>query len=100
MQAYIIIIAGIFATVLTRFIPFWIIKEKHLDHPILLSLSKFLPSASISLLIVYVYRNLSNTNSDFIPTILASISVITLHLIFKKSLISIVLGTIIYMIFI
>jgi len=100
MQAYTIIVAGILATILTRFIPFWIIKDKHLDHPILLSLSKFLPSASISLLLVYVYRSLSTTNSNFFPTILASLCVVFLHLIFKKSLISIVLGTIVYMLFI
>lgn len=100
MQSFLIILAGVIATIMVRFLPFWVIKDKHLNHPILMSLSKFLPAASISLLIVYVYRNVSFLSDDFYPTIIASLLVVLLHALFKNSLLSIVIGTLAYMLLI
>ncbi|MGB0175075.1 MAG: branched-chain amino acid transporter permease [Acholeplasmataceae bacterium] len=98
MNSYLILVAGISATMLTRFLPFIIVKARHLDHPLLMYLSKVLPTASISLLVVYVYRNLSLSEHTFYPTLVASGVVIFLHLTFKNSLLSMVLGTLVYMI--
>ena len=100
MNSYFILVAGISATMLTRFLPFIIFKARHLDHPLLMYLSKVLPAASISLLVIYVYRDLSLSAEAFYPTIIASGVVIFLHLTFKNSLLSMVLGTLVYMLLI
>ena len=100
MNSYLILVAGISATMLTRFLPFFIFKARHLEHPLLIYLSKVLPAASISLLVVYVYRHMSFGSNTFYPTLIASCVVILLHLSFKNSLVSMVLGTLVYMILI
>ena len=100
MNSYLILVAGISATMLTRFLPFFIFKARHLEHPLLIYLSKVLPAASISLLVVYVYRHMSFGSDTFYPTLIASGVVILLHLSFKNSLVSMVLGTLVYMILI
>lgn len=100
MTRVLIILAGVIATMLTRFLPFFIFKERHLHHPLIVYLSKVLPATSISLLVVYVYRDLSIQSDAFYPTLIASAVVIVLHLSFKNSLLSMVLGTIVYMLLI
>ena len=100
MSLYFILFAGMLATMLTRFLPFIIFSSSRSKHPNIMYLSRVLPSASMALLVVYVYRNLSLASETFNSTIIASVSVIILQLIFKNSLISMVIGTLIYMAFV
>ncbi|MGA0351459.1 MAG: branched-chain amino acid transporter permease [Acholeplasmataceae bacterium] len=100
MNNYFILIAGISATMITRFLPFVIFKAHHLNHPLLMYLTKVLPAASISLLVVYVYRHMSFGSNTLYPTLIASSVVILLHLSFKNSLVSMVFGTLVYMLLI
>lgn len=98
MNAYWILLAGMIATLATRFVPFLVFGGRHSKHPIVRYLGDVLPATSISLLVVYVFKDvdISQFNS-FIPTVVATLSVVSLHLTFKQNLISITGGTIVYM---
>lgn len=98
MTSLYILIAAIVATIITRFLPFVLLNGKHSEHPIIVYLGEVLPYASIGLLVVYA---LSGTKIFMYPYgIPEVITLIFIYLIHKKldnSLISIVGGTVVYM---
>jgi len=84
-------------TALIRFLPFIIFKNK--VSKVIEYLGKKLPYAIMAMLVVYCLKDTSITTlNSIIPAIVGVISVLVIHLYKKNILLSIVLGTTIYMV--
>ena len=86
-------------TCLTRAMPFLLFDRG--DHPpkIVLYLGRVLPPAIIAMLIVYCLKGVALTAYPFgIPELVGVAAVVIFHLAFRKMLLSIAGGTLIYMI--
>jgi branched-subunit amino acid transport protein AzlD len=96
-QALIIIAMMAAGTALTRFLPFVLFRKKTPN--VVLYLGKLLPPAAISLLVVYSLRDVSFAAAPFgLPEFISIAVVAALHIWKKNTLLSIVTGTIVYMI--
>ena len=83
-------------TLLTRALPFILFKDKH--YPLIDYLGTVLPYSIMAMLVVYCLKDVNLlTGNHGISEIIAVISVITLHLYKKNTLLSIIGGTLIYM---
>ncbi len=83
-------------TALTRFLPFMVFR-KHTPATIMY-LGKVLPYSIMGMLIVYCLRTVSIFDGNRgVPEVIAVASVVILHKLKHNSLISIVGGTVIYM---
>ena len=88
------VMAGI--TILIRFLPF-IVFRKHTPAPILY-LGEVLPYAIMGMLVVYCLKHVSFVNKPHgIPELIAVLSVVILHKWKHNTLLSIPVGTVIYM---
>ena len=86
-------------TFLTRALPFLLFGRGGEPPKVVLYLGKFLPPAVIAMLIVYCYRNMSFAAlSGWAPGIIAGLAVVILHVWKKNNMLSIVGGTILYMV--
>lgn len=87
-------------TMILRALPF--IALGHHDIPPLIDyIGKVLPPAIMVTLVVYCYKNVSFFDFyKFFPTLIATIVVIVLHIYKKNTIISVLVGTLVYMIFI
>ncbi len=95
-QIIIISIAAL-ATMLTRFLPFLIFKSGRRTPEFLTYIGKALPPAVFGLLVVYCLKNINVTASPYgLPELIGVAAVIVLHLAFRKMLLSIAGGTLIY----
>ena len=98
-QRIIIIAIVALTTMLTRFLPFIIFRSDRPTPVFLKYLSRALPPAVFGMLVVYCLKGISFTAPAFaLPEIIGVISVVVLHLCFRKMLVSIGVGTVIYMI--
>ncbi len=92
-------IIAMLATILTRALPFLLFSGKRKMPEALHALGRVLPPAMIGTLVVYCVRNTKWTNPSSVLTELISvIVVITLHLWKKNTVLSIVSGTVCYMV--
>ena len=99
VQILITVGAVVLGTMLTRFLPFLIFREDMETPKIIKYLGSALPPAVFALLVVYCLKGISLTAYPHgLPEIIAVISVIGIHLLFKQMLISIGAGTVIYMV--
>lgn len=95
-----VIIAMSVATLITRALPFYIFSDKA-DHPIIMYLGKYLPPIMMTLLVLYCLRGISLSAYPYGMPELISISVVAgMHLLFRHALLSIGLGTGLYMFFV
>lgn len=86
-------------TFLTRALPFLLFGRGGEPPKVVLYLGRFLPPAVIAMLIVYCYRSTSfATVSGWVPGLIAGLAVVILHIWKKNNMLSIVGGTILYMI--
>ena len=86
-------------TQLTRWLPFWLFPEKKQPPAVVAYLGKVLPPAMMGLLVVYCLKNVSFfAGSHGIPEIAASAVVVGLHVWKRNTLLSIAVGTVLYMI--
>lgn len=86
-------------TFLTRALPFVLFGRGDKPPRIILYLGKVLPPAIIAMLIVYCLRNVSfDAAANWAPALIASAAVVALHLWRKNNMLSIVGGTIMYMV--
>ena len=86
-------------TIALRFLPFAIFRKSIPSH--ILYLGKVLPAAIIGMLVVYCLKDTDFSYAPFgIPEGIASLSVILLQWWKRNSLISILFGTVIYMLLI
>ncbi|WP_017430384.1 branched-chain amino acid transporter permease [Vreelandella jeotgali] len=93
------------ATFATRILPF-VALSKQADHPLILHLGRYLPPAVMLILVIYALRDFSpltagwqlNMGDNGLPLILASLLVAGMHVWRHNALLSIVLGTVAYMV--
>lgn len=86
-------------TFLTRALPFLLFGRGGNPPKVVLYLGKYLPPAVIAMLIVYCYKGVSFTAAaNWAPAFIAGIAVVILHLWKKNNMLSIVGGTILYMV--
>ena len=95
-----LMIIGILAlgTIITRFLPFVLFPNGKPIPTYITYLGKMLPAAAIGLLVVYCLRYINFTAAPRgIPEAIAILAVVALHIWKKNTLISIAVGTVIYM---
>lgn len=94
-----IIIVVAIATLITRALPFLVFNDVDNLPPIINYLSKVLPYSIMAMLVVYCLKdiNIISGNHGF-PEIIAVCATIVIHLVKENTLLSILAGTIIYMI--
>lgn len=82
----------------TRALPFLIFRNSDKIPTVVLYLGKILPPAVIGMLVVYCFKGISFTGFPFaIPEIAAGITVVVLHVWKRNNLLSIGVGTVLYM---
>lgn len=92
----IIIIALVTAAL--RAIPFLIFSGKRKAPAYITKLSGLLPYAVMAMLVVYCYKDISFTSvNSFLPGIICGVIVVLLHLWRHNTILSIVVGTVSYM---
>ena len=97
-QALIIVAILALGTAVTRFLPFVFFRNADAVPPYVQYLGKLLPSAAISLLVVYALRYVSLTAAPHgIPEAIGILVVVVLHIWKKNTLLSIAVGTVSYM---
>lgn len=85
------------ATFVTRAAPF-ILFHKQGEHPVLVFLGRYLPPAIMLLLLIYCVKDINwFVDKGGINELIALSVVTAAHLIFRNPLISILLGTSLYM---
>lgn len=97
-SAEIVAIASL-VTIAIRFLPFILFPESREVPKFLTYLSKVLPAAIMGMLVVYCFRNIDIMSAPYaLPEIIATAIVIGSYLWKKNFLVSIAIGTVIYMI--
>ena len=95
--ALIIVVAGA-VTLLLRFLPFLIFNGKRETPPYIIYLGKVLPSAIMGMLVIYCLRGISFTAAaNFLPELIACAVVVLAHVWKRNTLLSIISGTVCYM---
>ena len=86
------------ATMCTRFLPFLVFKSDKPIPPFLNYIGRALGPAVFGMLVVYCLKGVSLVTYPFgIPELMGVLCVVILHLVFRKTLLSIAGGTICYM---
>ena len=99
-NTYFIVAIAIMAviTIALRAIPFLIFGGRRKAPQFIINLSNLLPYAVMAMLIVYCLKNVSFTSvNTFVPELISCVIVILLHLWKHNTILSIVAGTVIYM---
>jgi branched-subunit amino acid transport protein AzlD len=97
-QAIILIGMATLATILNRSLPF-ILLNKHRNNKYIIYLGKVLPYSIIGLLLIYSIKDISLMAMPFgLPEIIAITLTALIHRLFRNNLISIGIGTAIYLI--
>ena len=98
IERTIIIIAIVAAvTVAIRFLPFIVFAGRETPK-VIVYLGKVLPCAIMGMLVVYCLKGVSFTEAKgFLPELIASAAVVVSYIIKKNTLISILIGTVCYM---
>ena len=99
MQIAALVAVMAIVTFLTRALPFLLFGRGGEPPQVVLYLGRFLPPAVIAMLIVYCYRGLSLAQvGGWAPGLIAGTAVVLLHIWWKNNMVSIVGGTILYMV--
>ena len=97
MRAGILVATMAIVTILLRFLPFWVFKGKTPQY--ISYLGEVLPSAIIGMLVVYCLKDVRVMSAPYgIPEAIAALIVVGLQIWKRNSLVSILSGTVIYMI--
>lgn len=98
-QHAIIIAIAALATMLTRFLPFAVFRSDKPTPSFLVYLGRALPPAVFGMLVVYCLKGVTPLAYPFgLPELIGIAAVVVLHLSFRKMLLSIAGGTVLYMI--
>lgn len=101
LQIVIIIVLLGISVWLTRFLPFLIFKNSTKLPKAVEYLGKVLPAAMMGLLVVYCVKDYSFVDiREMLPLLLSVGTVVAVHLIKRNTIISISVGTVLYMILI
>ena len=97
-RSFFIILVVALVTFATRAIPFLIFPKGKEIPPVVLYLGKVLPPAIIGMLIVYCFRNVDFLRgSHGAAELIAAAAVVVLHVWKRNNLLSIGVGTVLYM---
>lgn len=97
-HAVLLIAVSALVTALIRFAPFLVFHGGRETPAVILRLGKLLPCAVMSMLVVYCLRNMDFAGaSHALPEIIAAAVVVLLHVWRRNTLLSIVAGTVVYM---
>ncbi len=97
MKSGILVAVMAVVTIMLRFLPFWIFKNRIPEYVIYLG--EVLPSAIIGMLVIYGLKDVSILVFPHgLPELIAAVLVIGLQIFKRNSLVSILSGTILYMI--
>lgn len=90
-----------FATLLTRALPFLLFGKKGKTPAVIVYLGKVLPAAMMGLLVVYCFKDVNVTDvRALVPLVCACAAVIGVHLWKRNTMLSIAVGTVLYMVLI
>lgn len=96
MRSFLLIAIMAIVTILLRFLPFLVFRRQ--VPPYITYLGKVLPAAIIGMLVIYCFKDTALTAHPFgIPELLAAACVVGLQVWKRNSLISILTGTVVYM---
>ena len=99
VQTLIVIGLVALSTILTRFLPFVLFSGKRKAGKYIRYLGRMLPYASIGLLVVYCLRNVRfDQPANIVPELVAVLSIVILHYWKENALLSMCVGTAMYMI--
>lgn len=98
-RSVIIIVLIALTTLATRAIPFILFPEGKKIPKAVEYLGKVLPPAVIGMLVVYCFKSVSFISSPFgLPELIAGLAVVLLHIWKRNNLLSIGVGTVLYMV--
>lgn len=98
-RSAIIIVLIALTTLATRAIPFILFPEGKKIPKAVEYLGKVLPPAVIGMLVVYCFKSVSFISSPFgLPELIAGLAVVLLHIWKRNNLLSIGVGTVLYMV--
>ena len=98
LHTWLIILVIILVTVLLRFLPFIIFNDKNKTPKFIEKLAKILPYAIMGMLVIYCLKDVTFENySSFLPSLISCIVVSVLYIWKRNTLLSIIIGTICYM---
>lgn len=98
-QAAIILIVVAMGTAITKFLPFFIFKGGSKKHSFISFLGQVLPYSAIGLLVVYCLKDINLKSSPYgLPEAIAIVCITILHNWKESTLLSIGVGTAVYMI--
>ena len=101
LHAALIVAVAALVTIALRFAPFLLFSGQRETPPMVVYLGKVLPCAIMGMLVVYCLRGVSFASaSAWLPALLASFAVVGLHVWKRSSLLSILGGTVLYMLLI
>ena len=99
IRSAMIVAAASAVTVLIRALPFMVFGGERKIPSLITSLTNLLPAAVIAMLVVYCFRNVSVFyGSRGLPELTASAAVVLSYIWKRSTLVSIFLGTFLYMI--
>ncbi|MCM8711735.1 AzlD domain-containing protein [Clostridium sp. SYSU_GA19001] len=88
-------------TMITRFLPFILFKDIKSNNSYINYLGQVLPFSAIGLLVVYCLKTVNFRSSAYwIPELIAILCIIVIHNWKENTLLSIGVGTVIYMVFV
>ncbi len=88
-------------TAALRFTPFWIFRDEKRTPKVILRLGRALPCAVMGMLVIYCLKDISFASvSGFLPPLIASLLTAASYVWKKSTLLSILLGTVCYMVLI
>lgn len=97
-QAILSIMVMSVVTLLTRALPFLLFDRGEQPPRVVLYLGRVLPPAVIAMLIVYCLRTMSfSAPANWVPSVVAGLVTVALHLWKRNDLLSIFGGTVLYM---
>ena len=98
-RSVVIILLVAITTLATRAIPFILFPNGKKITKAVQYLGKVLPPAVIGMLVVYCFKGVEIMNSPFgLPELIAGLTVVVLHIWKRNNLLSIGIGTILYMV--
>ena len=101
IQIIITILLLAISVMITRFLPFIIFKDTSSLPDIINYLGKVLPAAMMGLLVIYCFKDCDFLNmQEFLPLIISSVAVASLQLVKHNTILSISIGTMLYMVLI
>lgn len=98
LHTWLVVLTVALVTILLRFLPFLIFSGNRKTPKIIEKLGKVLPYAIMGMLVVYCLKGVNFTSiANFLPEIIACTVVAVLHIWKRNTLLSIIGGTVSYM---